>query len=1249
MKHLLGLGAALTLVICALSFNTDPEIKAAKGLAKRVIPEQASNFKFVHFSDTLDRFTLESKGGKIVIGGNNANSMAFGLNYYLKNYCLTTVSWNVEDPLYMPEKLPSVPQKVSIEAKAKDRFFLNYCTYGYTMPWWGWKEWSWMIDWMALNGVTQPLNITGEEAVLMKVWEKFGLSQDDIRESFTGPPFLPWNRMMDIDRWKGPLPQKFIDRQEELQKKILKRERELDMKPVLPAFNGKVPAAFARHYPDAHIKEVTKWDGFEEEYGCWFLDPADPLFEEIQKTFLTEQEKMYGTSHVYGLDIFNEVDFFEDIEGDDWDPQVLARISHHVYETLQAADPQAIWLQVGWMLYYDQKHWKKENVEAYLKAVPQGKVAMLDYFCDEAEIYKLNDNFYGQPYYFCFLGNFGGNTNLSGNFHSLSQRISDVFEYGGDNLKGLGGTLEGFGVSQWLYEYVLDRAWDLGQDDTQWLKTLANRHVGKDDPSIQEAFKMLSDDIYVKTTYSGICPIASIHPCLEGHWRWTTLPDVPYTYSQISKVWAKLLESPAKTDWYEFDIVNIGSEVLKLAFPQERDAFTQCYYKRDLEGLKLHATKMRHLYDLWEELLACHPSFSFKNWIDQARSWGDTQEEKDYYENCARVIVTSWGGTGQLTDYANRQWGGLVSNYYRQRWEMFWDEIIADVDGTGPAFDQKAFDKRIREFELDFGEPSHSLSWTAKPADTYRTACKIASELGIIDSGEVCIVPQPAVLTPNKGDVNIEGKTTIYLQNKELASILKGFNAMCDKYGAPQWDKVSSRQKATLTVEMDETIPAEGYILDSCPEDGQLHVKVSSRQGAWNALMTILQLSAQNPACIKGLHIEDYPAFSYRGTHLDVCRHFFNVQEIKDYIDILALHKINTFHWHLTDDQGWRLEIKKYPNLTKTGSMRKETLIGPLYAHIGFDGIPYGGYYTQEEAKEIVEYATQRCITVIPEIEMPGHAKAALASYPELGCLGKDHNYEVWTTWGVNADLFCAGKEETFKFLEDVLDEVCDIFPSEYIHIGGDEARKTEWKKCPSCQQRIKDNSLKNEKELQSYFIRRIENYLNSKGRKIIGWDEILEGGVTKTATVMSWRGTKGGIEAAKLGNDVIMTPSSYFYLDYYQTKEYKANGEPLAIGGHLPLRTCYSFDPFDQLNEDEKEFIKGIQCNLWTEYIPDYNHIQHMLLPRLAALSEVAWSNSHRTEYDNFVKRIETSLLPLYDKAGYNYATYAFQNPPLE
>lgn len=730
MKRLFGLLAALSLVVC--SCNSDPDLRAAADLASRVIPKQASQIKFERIDSQKDVFSLESRGRKIVIGGNNANSMAFGLNYYLKNYCLTTVSWNVDDPLHMPAELPAVPEKITLKAKAEDRFFLNYCTYGYTMPWWGWREWEHMIDWMALNGVTMPLNITGEEAVLMRVWEKFGLSQDAIREGFTGPPFLPWNRMMDIDKWKGPLPQTFINRQEELQKQIVRRERELNMKPVLPAFNGKVPAEFAELYPEAHVKEVTKWDGFEAEYGCWFLDPGDPLFAEIQKTFIEEQTKLYGTSHIYGLDIFNEVDFFEDIEGDDWDPEVLARISHHVYETLAAADPEATWLQVGWMLYFDQKHWTKDNIRAYLGSVPQGKVAMLDYFCDEAEIYKTTENFYGQPYYFCYLGNFGGNTNLSGNFRELSRRISDVYALGGDNLMGLGGTLEGFGVSQWLYEYVLDRAWDLPQNDDEWLETLANRHVGKDSPSVQEAFRMLADEIYVKATYSGICPIACIHPCLEGNWRWTTLPEVPYTYEQIASVWAKLLESPADTDWYRFDIVNIGSEVLKLTFPAEREAFTKCYYKRDLKGLKLHAGRMRHLYDLWEELLSCHSAFSLKNWIEQSRTWGDTDVEKDYYEHCARVILTSWGGTGQLTDYANRQWNGLVHNYYRARWEMFWDEIIADVDGSGPKFDQKAFEKRIHAFELDFGEVSHPLEWIQSPDDAYTTACRIAKELDII-------------------------------------------------------------------------------------------------------------------------------------------------------------------------------------------------------------------------------------------------------------------------------------------------------------------------------------------------------------------------------------------------------------------------------------------------------------------------------------------------------------------------------------
>lgn len=703
------------LVFVLFSCGRTAEEEKAYQLLARLVPDYASGFVFEQLADTADVFELESVNGKTVIRGNNVNSMAVGLNHYLNHWCRTTVSWYADDPVEMPDTLAAVPQKVRMEARASERFFLNYCTYGYTMPWWGWREWERLIDWMALHGVTMPLNITGQEAVSMKVWEHFGVSQEDVRRSFTGPPFLPWNRMMDIDKWMGPLPQDWIDRQEQLQKLIVARERELGMKPVLPAFNGHVPGALAELYPQADIKEVTKWDGFEPEYGCWFLDPEDPLFGEIQKVFLSEQEKLYGTSHIYGLDIFNEVHFFDEIEGEEWDPEILARISSHVYETLSQADPEAVWLQVGWMLYYDSAHWTPKQVEAYLKAVPQGRVAMLDYFCDKAEIYALNRNFYGQPYYFCFLGNFGGNTNLSGDLRSLSRRIDKVFSEGGDNLLGLGGTLEGFGVSMWLYEYLLDRAWNTGIDDDRWIETLALRRSGGENHGASRAWRLLADSIYTGgATFSGLCPVACLHPCFEGHHNWTMCTDVPYTLNEIRKVLGYLLENPSDRDSYVFDLVNIGSEVIKLAWEPHRNAFTACYRKGDAEGMLRERETMREWYELWERLLACHSAFSLEKWLEQARGWGKTPQEKDYYEKCARLILTTWGGTGQLTDYANRQWCGMIGSYYRARWEMFWDEALASVREERD-FDGQGFTSRLRQFELDWAEP-------AKVSITFPTA-----------------------------------------------------------------------------------------------------------------------------------------------------------------------------------------------------------------------------------------------------------------------------------------------------------------------------------------------------------------------------------------------------------------------------------------------------------------------------------------------------------------------------------------------
>ena len=452
---------------------------------------------------------------------------------------------------------------------------------------------------------------------------------------------------------------------------------------------------------------------------------------------------------------------------------------------------------------------------------------------------------------------------------------------------------------------------------------------------------------------------------------------------------------------------------------------------------------------------------------------------------------------------------------------------------------------------------------------------------------------------------------------------------------------VNIKEKPDIKVRINQKLGAEEYYLDT--HKGRIEITAGSEAGVFWARQTLAQMVAQCGDVLPGVRIHDYPKFPYRGAHLDCCRHFFSVDEVKQFIDILALHKINVFHWHLTEDQGWRAEIKQYPKLTEVGSVRKETLVGH-YGSNTYDGTPYGGFYTQDEMRDVVTYAAERFITVVPEIEMPGHASAALASYPELGCRGKDYPYEVQTTWGVFPEVFCAGNPETVTFLEGVLDEICDIFPSEYIHIGGDEAPREEWEKCPKCQALMKEKGFTREAELQSYLITTVEQYLAGKGRKIIGWDEILEGGVSQNATVMSWRGAKGGIEAAKLGNDVIMTPNSYFYFDYYQTKGREENGEPLAIGGYLPLRKCYEFDPYDQLNDEEKAHIKGIQANLWTEYIATFDHVQHMVLPRMAALAEVAWNPEGRTGYNAFVGRIEKALLPIYCERGYHYADYAFK-----
>jgi hexosaminidase len=522
-------------------------------------------------------------------------------------------------------------------------------------------------------------------------------------------------------------------------------------------------------------------------------------------------------------------------------------------------------------------------------------------------------------------------------------------------------------------------------------------------------------------------------------------------------------------------------------------------------------------------------------------------------------------------------------------------------------------------------------------------SCKAA-----VPRPEVKIIPQPALVINLEGTFTFTTETKIQVNkgDEQFMKIASFLTNHIDKFYGIKSSATQSESavRKSIFIKLDENsgLGKEAYNLSVTPK-GVILI-ASAPNGLFYGVQTLIQLMPPSQkrlteVVLPAVEIKYSPRFVWRGLHLDVGRHFMPKDFILKYIDYMAMHKFNTFHWHLTEDQGWRIEIKKYPNLTTVGSVRKETLIGHGRNPKNYDGIPYAGYYTQEDVKEIVAYAAERYITVVPEIEMPGHSLAALASYPELGCTGGP--YEVATRWGIFDDVYCPGKEGTFTFLQDVISELIPLFPGQYFHIGGDECPKTRWKKCPLCQKRMKEEGLATEHELQSYFVQRIEKFLNEKGKKLIGWDEILEGGLAPNAAVMSWRGEEGGIAAAKQHHFVVMSPGTYCYLDHYQADP---KTEPLAIGGFLPLEKVYSYDPVPaSLTKEEASYIMGAQGNVWTEYMKTPEYVEYMVYPRAAALAEVVWSPKDSKNYAGFKNRM-IDQLKRYDVYGINYCKAEFK-----
>ncbi len=678
----------VTLAALVASAIPENDVEQATALAGRLaarLPEKVE-FKQIQNNSGKDVFTLESRGGKVIIGGNNAGSMAVGLNRYLNRYCKTTVSWYADVPVELPKMLPDVPVAERVTARVPQRFFLNYCTWGYTMPFWDWNDWERFIDWMALNGVNLPLAITGQEAVWYNVWTSLGMSDEQVRSYFTGPAYLPWHRMANIDGWCGPLPREWLRGQTQLQQRIVERERALNMRPVLPAFAGHVPGALRELFPDADIQPLISWAGFDEQHRTYFLNSEDPLYSRIQRMFLEAQTKLFGTDHIYGIDLFNEM------EPPSFEPDYLGRVTKHIYESLTAVDPDAEWLHMAWFLYNQRQEYTRERTRAMLTGVPQGKMIMLDYYCEYKEMWRDHDSFYGQPFIWCYLGNFGGNTNVQGRVKEAGERIERALTECGEGLVGIGSTLEGLDIQQFPYEYILEKAWDYGKSDEQVVNELADRHAGHESAAAREAWNLLYHKVLDITPDNFAAPLPCSYPAMGKESR-----TIKYEPQDLLAVWDYLLtQDKVTTDAMAIDIIWVGRQLLGDLFLVEKQAFDKAYQQRDKQAFFKHSDLLFELLSDLDNLNSHHPHATLDHWLQQARDLGKSPTVKDYYEMNARRLITTWGG--HLNDYACRNWNGLMWDYYAKRWENYIREMTVAVI-SNKDFDEASFRATTDKFQ----------------------------------------------------------------------------------------------------------------------------------------------------------------------------------------------------------------------------------------------------------------------------------------------------------------------------------------------------------------------------------------------------------------------------------------------------------------------------------------------------------------------------------------------------------------------
>lgn len=669
--------------------------QSAEALIKRVVPTAADQFvvKEIPAENGKDVFELESKNGKIILSGNKALSVASALGYYLKNWCHNDFGWNGNN-MHLPATLPVIKEKVRHTTPYNYRYYLNYCTFNYSMAWWGWDRWQKEIDWMALNGINMPLALTGEEAIWRDVYQKMGFTNADLDSFFSGPAYFSWLWMGNLDGWGGPLPQHWIDSHKDLQKMILQRERALGMTPVLPAFTGHVPPSFKDKFPNAKLKKTNWGQGFNDVY---LLDPSDPMFAQIGKKFIEAQTKEYGTDHLYSSDTFNENTPPTN------DSTFLSGVSKKIFQSMTAADPKAVWVMQGWLFYNASDFWHEKQIKALLNAVPNNQLIVLDLYTEEHPVYTQTDAYYGKPWIWNMLQNFGGNVSMDGRMALVTNEPLKALN-SSKNMVGIGLTPEAIEQNPALYELMLSNVWRNNTIDTKdWLKDYAERRYGKSNTQINDAWGLLLSSVYGTTPHrGGPCSIICGRPSLSTGSDWRVDTVMNYDPKKLAQAWGLFISAAddlKESDGFQYDVVDVTRQVLANYANTLQPKIIKAYNSKDTTAFKQYGTEFLQLMDDMDQLLGTRQDFLLGKWISDARSNGITPQESALYEFNARDLITLWGGRDNpLHEYSNRQWNGLIKGFYKPRWEMFFAALNQSMRNNSP-FDGAAFENKVKDWE----------------------------------------------------------------------------------------------------------------------------------------------------------------------------------------------------------------------------------------------------------------------------------------------------------------------------------------------------------------------------------------------------------------------------------------------------------------------------------------------------------------------------------------------------------------------